>query len=128
MTEKTYVDEYTAVTATLSKYITGLATAEGDTMRPAFHADAVMFTVADGAVTRVPAHNALFDGMDNDFTPSNPTSAVLTVDIVGDVASARVDSDDVDGFRFSDFFHLLKTGSEWQIVAKTFYTHPTPVS
>lgn len=128
MSELTSVQEYNAVIETLSMYIRGLATAEGDTMRPAFHPDAVMFTVAEKAVTRMAAHNALFDGMDNDFAPSTPTSAVLTVDIVGDVASARVDSDDVDGFRFSDFFHLLKADGQWQIVAKTFYTHSAPAN
>lgn len=128
MSEKTHVQEYNAVLDTLSKYIEGCAKADSSIMRPAFHADAVMFTTADSAVTRVPAHDALFDGIDNDFKPSNPNSAVVTVDIVGDVASARVDTDDLDGFRFSDFFHLLKANGEWQIVAKTFYTHSTPAS
>lgn len=127
MPERTYVQEYNAVLEALSKYSEGCARADGSIMKPAFHADAVMFTVADGGVTRSPSQ-ALFDGIDNDFTPSSPTSAVVTVDLVGDVASARVDTDDLDGFRFSDFFHLLKTGGRWQIVAKTFYTHPAPVS
>lgn len=126
MPEKTYVEEYKAVLGTLSKYIEGCAKADSSVMRPAFHADAVMFTTTDAAVARVPAHNALFDGIDSDFKPSNPNSAVVTVDLVGDVASARIDTDDLDGFRFTDFFHLLKAGGEWQIVAKTFYTHSTP--
>ncbi|MDI9900494.1 nuclear transport factor 2 family protein [Rhodococcus sp. IEGM 1409] len=128
MPEKTYVEEYNAVLETLAKYIEGCAKADSSIMRPAFHADAVMFTTADSAVTRVPAHNALFDGIDNDFKPSNPNSAVVTVDLVGDVASARIDTDDLDGFSFTDFFHLLKAGGEWKIVAKTFYTHSTPAS
>ena len=86
-----------------------------------------MFTGAESAVSRVPIQ-ALFDGIGNDFNPSNPNSAVVTVDIVGNVASARVDTGDLDGFRFSDFFHLLNANGEWQIVAKTFYTHSTPAS
>ncbi|MDI9894501.1 nuclear transport factor 2 family protein [Rhodococcus sp. IEGM 1381] len=68
---------------------------------------------------------ALFNGIGNDFKPSTPNSAIVTVDIVGTVASARVDSDNLDGFRFSDFFHLLEADGEWQIVAKTFHTHST---
>lgn len=127
MSEKTYVQEYNAVLEALSKYIEGCAKADGSIMSPAFHADAVMFTTADSAVTRVPVQ-ALFDGISKDFKPSNPNAAVVSVDIVGDVASARVDTDDLDGFRFSDFFHLLKANGEWKIVAKTFYTHSAPAS
>lgn len=127
MSEKTYVQEYNAVLEALSKYIEGCAKADGSIMRPAFHADAVMFTTAESAVSRVPIQ-ALFDGIESDFKPSDPNSAVATVDIVGNVASARVDTDDLDGFRFSDFFHLLKADGDWQIVAKTFYTHSTPAS
>ncbi|WGW12577.1 nuclear transport factor 2 family protein [Saxibacter everestensis] len=128
MSDTTYVQEYNAVLETLAKYIEGCAKAEGSLMRPAFHPDAVMFSAADSAVIRVPVYDDLFDGIDNDFKPSTPSSAVVTVDIVGNVASARVDSDDVDGFRFSDFFHLLNADGQWQIVAKTFYTHPSTAS
>lgn len=127
MSEKTYVQEYNAVLKELSKYIEGCAKADGSIMSSAFHADAVMFSTTESAVTRVPIQ-ALFDGISTDFKPSNPSSAVVTVDIVGDVASARVDTDDLDGFRFSDFFHLLKANGEWKIVTKTFHTHSTPAS
>ncbi|MDI9897455.1 nuclear transport factor 2 family protein [Rhodococcus sp. IEGM 1381] len=127
MTDKTYVEEYTAVVKTLSKYLESCAKADSSIMQPAFHPDAAMFTVGESGVTRAPIQ-ALFDGIDNDFTPSTPNSAIVTVDIVGTVASARVDSDNLDGFRFSDFFHLLEANGEWQIVAKTFHTHSTPTN
>ncbi|KIA72951.1 hypothetical protein ANMWB30_18780 [Arthrobacter sp. MWB30] len=127
MSEKTYVQEYNAVLEALSKYIEGCAKADGSIMRPAFHPDAVMFTTAESTVSRVPIQT-LFDEIETAFNPSNPNSAVVTVDIVGSVASARVDTDNLDGFRFSDFFHLLKADGEWQIVAKTFHTHSTPAS
>lgn len=127
MAEKTYVEEYNAVLEALSKYNEGCAKADSSIMRPAFHADAVMFTAAGTAVTRVPIQ-ALFDGIDNDFTASSPNSAVVTVDIVGNVASARIDTDNLDGHRFTDFFHLLKDDGEWKIVAKTFYTHSDPTN
>lgn len=128
MAEKTYVEEYTAVLEALSKYNEGWAKADGSVMRPAFHPDAVVFTTADAAVTVAPAHDALFDGIDNDFKPSNPNAAIVTVDVVGDAASARIDTDNLDGFRFTDFFHLLKDIGEWKIVSKTFYTHSGPAS
>lgn len=127
MSEKTYVEECNAVVEALTKYVESCAKADSSIMQPAFHADAAMFTVGESAITRAPIQ-ALFDGIDNDFTPSTPNAGVVTVDIVGTVASARVDSDNLGGGRYSDFFHLLKANDEWQIVAKTFYTHPTVVS
>ncbi|WP_353951546.1 nuclear transport factor 2 family protein [Knoellia sp. S7-12] len=127
MSDTTYVQEYNAVVEALTKYLQGCAKGDSSIMQPAFHPDAAMFSVAESAVVRAPIQ-ALFEGIDNEFEPSTPNSAIVTVDIVGTVASARVDSDDLAGFRFSDFFHLLKTNDEWQIVAKTFHTHSGPAS
>lgn len=127
MSEKTYVQEYNAVVEEISKYLRACAAADSSLMRSAFHADGAMFTVAESGVKRVP-FQVLFDEVDTLFKPSNPNAAIVSVDIVGTVASARVDSDDLDGFRFSDFFHLLKPNDEWQIVAKTFHTISTPAS
>ncbi|EJM69986.1 hypothetical protein PMI29_01691, partial [Pseudomonas sp. GM49] len=47
----------------------------------------------------------------------------VSIDIVGTTASARVDTDNLSGFRFTDFFHLLKVEGEWTIVSKIYYSH-----
>ena len=51
-------------------------------------------------------------------------AAIVGIDIVGSAASARVDSDNLSGFRFSDSFHLLKVNGAWTIVSKIYHTHP----
>jgi hypothetical protein len=51
---------------------------------------------------------------------------LFLVDIVGAAASARIDSNDVSGFSFSDFFHLLKIEDKWTIVSKIYQTHVAP--
>ena len=61
------------------------------------------------------------------FHPSpKAQSVIVKVDIVGIAASARVDSNDVSGFSFSDFFQLLKVDGKWTITSKIFHTHVTP--
>ncbi|WP_370527158.1 nuclear transport factor 2 family protein [Undibacterium sp. CY21W] len=70
----------------------------------------------------------LFDAIDKPpFHPSpEAQSVIVRVDIVGTAASARIDSNDVSGFSFSDFFQLLKVDGKWTIVSKIFYTHAAP--
>jgi len=45
------------------------------------------------------------------------------MDIVGTAANARVETDDISGFRFTDFFNLLKVDGRWTVVSKIYHTH-----
>jgi len=47
----------------------------------------------------------------------------VAIDVVGTVASARVESDNWTGHRFTDFFNLLKVDGEWKIMNKVFHLH-----
>lgn len=38
-------------------------------------------------------------------------------------ASVRIDTNNLSGFCFTDFFHLLKVEGKWTGVSKIFYTH-----
>ncbi|WP_235424659.1 nuclear transport factor 2 family protein [Chelonobacter oris] len=52
-----------------------------------------------------------------------PKVAIAYIDIGGTAASARVDTDDLNGFGFADYFNLLKIEGKWTIVSKIFHTH-----
>ncbi|WP_372238005.1 nuclear transport factor 2 family protein [Pseudomonas sp. R4-39-08] len=52
--------------------------------------------------------------------------AIVNVDIVGTAASARVDTNDISGFCFTDFFNLLKVEGQWAVVSKIYHTHVAP--
>jgi hypothetical protein len=45
------------------------------------------------------------------------------MDIVGTIASVRVETDDWTGHRFTDFFNVLKLDGEWKIMSKIFHLH-----
>ena len=124
----TYVKDYQAITEVLNKYIDGCKQARSSIMKPAFSEKATIFSVdAKGKLTGGPIQE-LFDGIDKPpFRPSpEAQSVIVKVDIVGTAASARIDSNDVSGFSFSDFFHLLKVEGKWTIVSKIYHTHVAP--
>jgi hypothetical protein len=128
ISKPTDVKDYQAITQVLNKYIEGCKQARSSIMKPAFSEKATIFSVdARGKLTGGPIQE-LFDGIDNPpFHPSpEAQSVIVKVDIVGTAASARIDSNDVSGFSFSDFFHLLKVEGKWTIVSKIYHTHVAP--
>lgn len=124
MSNPTFVQEYNAILDVLNKYNEGCVKADSAIMKPAFNEKATIFGVgADGTLVGSPIQG-LFDIIDNDFKPSpNAKGAVVRIDIVGTAASARIDTDDISGFRFTDFFNLLKVEGKWTIVSKIYHTH-----
>lgn len=93
-------------------------------MKPAFDAQATIFGVdGDNKLAGGPIQG-LFDTIDSSFRPSPEAKAsIIRIDIVGTAASARVDTDNISGFRFTDFFNLLKVDGKWIIVSKIYHTH-----
>lgn len=125
MSHPTYVQEYNAIVDVLNQYNEGCAKADSALMKPAFNEQATMFGV-DGDKLVGGAIQNLYDVIDTDFRPSpEAQAAIVRIDIVGTAASARVDTDNVSGFRFTDFFNLLKVDGKWTIVSKIYHTHPS---
>lgn len=123
-----FVHEYQTIVAVLNKYVDGCRQAKSSIMKQAFSDKATIFSVdANGKLTGGSIQE-LFDAIDKPpFHPSpEAQSVIVRVDIVGTAASARIDSNDVSGFSFSDFFQLLKVDGKWTIVSKIFYTHAAP--
>ncbi|WP_339527536.1 nuclear transport factor 2 family protein [Pseudomonas sp. EL_65y_Pfl2_R96] len=125
MSSLTYVQEYNAIVDVLNQYNEGGAKADSALMKPAFNEQATMFGV-DGDKLVGGAIQNLYDVIDNVFRPSpEAKAAIVRIDIVSTAASARVDTDNVSGLRFTDFFNLLKVEGKWTIVSKIYHTHPS---
>ncbi|NKL21250.1 nuclear transport factor 2 family protein [Rhizobium leguminosarum] len=123
MSNSTYVQDYNAIIAVLNKYNEGGAKANSAIMKPAFNENATIFGIENGKLTGGKIQT-LYDVIDTSFRPSPEASAaVVRVDIVGTAASARVDTDNISGYRFTDFFNLLKADGKWTIVSKIYHTH-----
>lgn len=118
----TLVNDHNAILGVLKHYSEGGSKADSRLMRPAFHDRATMFGVADGQLTGG-AIESLYEIIDSAFRPSpEATSAVVYIDICGSAASARVDTDGLSGFCFTDYFNLLKVDGQWSIVSKIYHT------
>ncbi|MFW0700130.1 nuclear transport factor 2 family protein [Pantoea sp. R13S299] len=124
MNNTTYVQDYDAIVAVLDQYNEGGKQAKSALMKPAFSASATIFGVdSDGNLSGGPIQG-LFDTIDTAFRPSpEAKAAIVRVDIVGSAASARIDTDDISGFCFTDFFNLLKVNDRWTVVSKIYHTH-----
>ena len=128
MSKPIYVQEYKTIVAVLNHYIEGCKQAKSTIMKPAFSAQASIFGVDAKGVLEGGPTQGLFDAVDKPpFRPSPEAQSVIVhIDIVGNAAAARVDSIDVSGFSFTDFFHLLKVEGKWTIVSKIYHTHVAP--
>jgi hypothetical protein len=125
MSNLTYIQEYNAIVDVLDQYNEGGAKADSMLMKPAFNEQATMFGV-DGDKLVGGAIQNLYDVIDNVFRPSpEAKAAIVRIDIVGTAASARVDTDNISGLSFTDFFNLLKVEGKWTIVSKIYHTHPS---
>jgi len=127
MTDTTYVQDYNAILDVLNQYNEGGKQANSALMKPAFSDQATIFGVDDNGNLSGGPIEGLFDTIDTAFRPSpDAQAAVVRVDIVGTAASARIDTDDISGFRFTDFFNLLKINGRWSVVSKIYHTHAAP--
>lgn len=127
MSKPTYVQEYQAIVEVLNKYNEGGKQAKSGVMKPAFSDQATIFGVdAESKLVGGPIQG-LFDTIDTAFRPSPEAQGVIVnIDIVGTAASARIDTNDISGFCFTDFFNLLKVEGQWTVVSKIYHTHVAP--
>lgn len=127
MSKPTYVQEYQAIVEVMNQYNEGLKQAKSSIMKPAFSDQATIFSVgADGKLTGGPIQG-LYDVVDSRLRPSPEAKAVfVNIDIVGTAASVRIDTNDISGFCFTDFFNLLKVEGKWTVVSKIYQTHVAP--
>lgn len=116
------VSDYQAVKNTLNKYLEAGKKGKSEIMKPAFHKNAIMYNADKGEINGGEI-KALFDYIDNNPAAPEIEADITSIDIVGNIAYARVESNNWHGARFSDMFLLLKDDGEWKILTKVFYTN-----
>lgn len=116
------VNDYQAVKDTLNKYLEAGKKGKSEIMKQAFHKDAIMYNADNGEINGGKI-KALFDYIDNNPAAPEIEAEITSIDIVGNIAYARVESNNWHGARFSDMFLLLKDNGVWKILTKVFYTN-----
>ena len=107
---------------TIQHYIDGAKSGNSNDMKPAFHEEATMFGyIGDDLITG--SIQNLYDWNDQNGPAKDIKSEIANIEIEGTAASARVESDNWTGYKFTDFFTLLKIDGQWKIINKVFHLH-----
>jgi len=116
------VKDYEAVKKALNNYLDAGRKGDSKVLRPSAYKDAVMYSAPDGKVEGG-SINALFEYLDGNPAAPELEADITAVDIAGNIAYAKVESDNWHGARYTDMFLLVKDGDNWKILTKVFHTH-----
>lgn len=122
MTTAIDIKDYDEITKAIQHYIDGAKTGKGALMKPAFHDDATIFGYVGADLFAGPIQG-LYDWNDANGAATDIVSRIVKIEIVGTVASVRLESDNWTGHRFTDFFNLLKVDGQWKVMNKVFHLH-----
>jgi len=107
---------------TVQFYIDGAKSGKGDDMKPAFHPDATIFGYAGDDLFAGPIQG-LFDWNDENGPATELEARIANIDIVGTIATVRLELDNWTGSKYTDLFTLLKVDGTWKIMNKVFHLH-----
>ena len=118
----TNVSEYGAIADVIQQYIDGAKSGRGDDMKPAYHKEATIFGYVGADLFSGPIQQ-LFAWNDENGPATELQARIASIDLIGTVATVRLELDNWTGNRFTDLFTLLKTDGEWKIINKVFHLH-----
>ncbi len=116
------VSEYDVIAKTVQHYIDGAKSGKGDDMKPAFHKDATIFGYAGADLFAGPIQR-LFDWADDSDPATRLQARIASIDLIGTIATVRLELDNWIDHRYTDLFTLLKVDGEWKIMNKVFHLH-----
>lgn len=120
--ERQSYDEYAAVEATLKPYIDGPYTGDGEGQRHVWMDHARIVGSVDGQFM-APTVDEFIAFVTEQGPAPNVHHRITAIDIAGNAATARIEFIDWHGFRFTDFFVLIKQDGAWRISGKVFDSH-----
>lgn len=119
---ETSVKDYEAVKEALNNYLEAGRKGDSKILRPSVYKDAIIYSAPNGKVDGG-SITALFDYLDGNAPAVELEADITAVDIAGNIAYAKVESNNWHGARYTDMFLLVKEGNEWKILTKVFHTH-----
>jgi hypothetical protein len=118
----TDVNDQDVIAKVVQHYIDGARSGKGDDMKPAFHEDATIFGYVGPDLFAGPIQN-LFTWNDDNGPATELEDRIASIDVIGTVATVRLELENWTGFRFTDLFTLLKVDGDWKIMNKVFHLH-----
>ncbi len=118
----TGANDQDVIAKVVQHYIDGARSGKGDDMRPAFHKDATVFGYVGPDLFAGPIEN-LFAWNDNNGAATELEDRIASIDVIGTVATVRLELENWTSIRFTDLFTLLKVDGDWKIMNKVFHAH-----
>ncbi len=115
--------EHDVIAEVVQHYIDGAKSGRGDDMKPAFHEDATIFGYVGADLFAGPIQQ-LFAWNDQNGPATELEARIASIDVIGTVATVRLELDNWTGARYTDLFTLLEVDGEWKIMNKVFHLHP----
>ncbi len=115
-------NERDAIGKVVQHYIDGAKSGNGTDMKPAFHKDATIFGYVGADLFAGPIQQ-LFAWNDENGPATELEVRIAAVDVVGTVATVRLELENWTGYKFTDLFTLLKVDGNWKIMNKVFHLH-----
>jgi hypothetical protein len=115
-------DDYQAICAAINLYVEGGRSGNSASMQKTFHPNAWIFGYFDGEPFNGPIKK-LFDWDDANGPAPDIQARITNVDVAHTVAVARLEIRNWTGYRFTDFFTLMKIDGRWTIMNKVFHKY-----
>ena len=111
-----------AVREVIDLYVRGSA-GDVELLRSIFHPDALMSGYFEGqlGVGSPEPFFAEVAAMEEGIPPEGYMGEIESIEVIGDVATARLVETDFLGSDFVDFFHLIRVEGQWKIISKTYH-------
>jgi Putative lumazine-binding len=122
-TPRSLVSEYDAIVDVLNTYISGAKTGNSEHMKPAFAGDATIYGYVGEELAFSGPIQTLFDWNQENGPAEGILARIAHLDIIGQVAHARVEAENWTGLRFTDLLLLVKRNGKWAIQNKVFHLH-----
>jgi hypothetical protein len=114
--------EYEAVAEALRPYIEAAKSGDGASGRTAFFDHAHIVGSVNGEFSNMDA-DAFKDAISSMGASKDVQHRIVSIDVSGPAAAARVEFFNWGGFRFTDFFVLCKHNGQWKISGKVYDSH-----
>ncbi len=111
--------EYQKIEQTLSYYLDGGTNRELETVKKAFHPNAMMSGIQQGKFWETNAME-FFTKVIKPGPKQNRKTRIAYINVTGDIANARLEIE-YPTFMFIDYMSLLKIDGEWKIVGKIYH-------
>ncbi len=111
-----------AISSVIQIYVEGGRKGDASIMKRAFRENATIHGHTDGGLLAGPIQ-ILFDWVAENPPATELEAKIVNIDLAHTIATARVESTNWLGNRFTDQFTMLKEDGAWTITSKVFHTN-----